>query len=213
VNLVDQHPLVKAVDAKLADLQRRRADFEARVAPLAVEDAEAEAEYNKAVDVALLEGGPVPLRPVRQIPEGRDVDLRHGFIYEQQLLTEERRRAVAAAYDDVLHEARSQATKLLRSTRPTVEKLTVVMAKVSELLQAVQICRTAANAENPRQRHDARLTVETFIRLALTGGDPTSILDLADAPPRSSLDVTQSRNGMLLADIQRLIGSGQDVRA
>ena len=55
---------------------------------------------------------------VRKIPEGKEVDIRHGFLAEQQRLTEERLQAVAAAYDDVLREARSQATKLARGCPP-----------------------------------------------------------------------------------------------
>lgn len=47
-----------------------------------------------------------------------EVDIRHGFLAEQQRLTEERLQAVAAAYDDVLREARSQATKLARGCPP-----------------------------------------------------------------------------------------------
>jgi hypothetical protein len=205
VNLVDEHPLVKAADAKLADLERRRAEFEANVAPLAEADAAAEAEYNKAVDAALLERAPMPSPPVRKIPPGRDVEIRLGFIQEQQRLTEERSRAVAAAYDDVLREVRSQATKLLRTARPTVEKLTTVMADLVGLLHAVRTCRTAKNTESTdghRDYHDAKLDVDAFTRLVATGDDPTSILDLTGAGK-----IQPHRSGLTLGDVQQLLNA------
>ena len=215
MTLVDQHPAVQAVDAKLADLERRRADFEARVAPLAAEDAKAEAEYHKAVDVALLEGGPMPTRPVRQIPEGRDAEIRHGFVLDQRLLIDERHQAVAAAYDDVLREARRRAKKLVAAARPTVEKVAAEMAEWGELLADIQTCRNAANTRSVngiRDYHDDRLTVEEYIRFAATGGDPTDILDLPGrVQPRDTGMLWPERNtGMLAGDIQQLT---EDTRA
>jgi hypothetical protein len=114
--LVDEHELVKQVDSKLADHARRKADFEARVAPLAEQEQAAEEAYAKAVDAALLEGAPMPEPPVRRLPLGRDVELRLAFLQEQQLLTEERRRAVAAVYPEVLRQARKQAAQRINPT-------------------------------------------------------------------------------------------------
>jgi hypothetical protein len=70
------------------------------------------------LEKAMLEGAPVPPPPVRRLPERADVEPRHAFIQEEQRLTEERRRAVAAAYPDVLQEARKQAVKLVKAARP-----------------------------------------------------------------------------------------------
>jgi hypothetical protein len=155
----------------------------------------------------------MPHPPVRQIPEGREVAIRHGFIDEQQPLTEERRQAVAAAYDDVLAEARREAKKLVKDARPTVEKLTAVMAELGELLGAVKTCRTPKNAEatdGHRQFHDERLTVERFVALAAAGGDPTGILDLAGGGKAQPLQVqAPSNTGMVWSDIEQLLGSGQ----
>jgi hypothetical protein len=211
MSLADQHPLVREVDAKLAALEKRRAEFEARVEPLAAEDAAAEEAYAKAVDAALLEGAAMPEPLVRKIPPGRDVEIRHGFMREQELLNEERRKAVAAVYPDVLDQARSQAAKLVKAARPTVEKLADVMAEVGELLRAVKICRDAANSENPNGRtpyQDSPMTVEEFIRIVASGGDPIDVLDLAGNRP-----VRPRTTGMLSGDISQLIGSGQNVRS
>jgi hypothetical protein len=203
VNLVDGHPLVAAVDAKLADLERRRLEFEARVAPLAEADAKAEADHLQAVDRALLEGAAMPPPLVRRIPEGRDVEIRHGFMRETELLNEERRKAVAAVYPDVLDQAGSQSTKLVKAARPTVQKLTAAMAELGELLRAVKICRDAANAENPNGRtpyHDTPMTVEEFIRIVASSGDPIDVLDMTGNRP-----VRPRTTGMLWGDISQLI--------
>jgi hypothetical protein len=203
--LVDEHLLVKAVDAKLADLKRRRSDFEARVAPLAAADANAEEEHRKAVDAALLEGAPMPPPVVRRIPEGTDVNARHSFMQEERQLTEERREAVAAAYPDVLKEARSKAIKLAKAARPTIVKLADEMGEIAERIGAVQACRDAANANPDGRRyfHDSRLTVETFIRLVVTGGDPISeVLDLTGGPQER---LRSGRAGMTAGDIAQLI--------
>jgi hypothetical protein len=110
---------------------------------------------------------------------GEDVAARHSYISENQLLTENRRRAVAEAYPVVLKAARTQAIKQLKAARPVVEKLSESMAEVAQLLNAIRQCRDAANAGNPEGRvsyQDPRLTVETFLKLVVTGGDPVSIL-------------------------------------
>ena len=148
------------------------------------------------------------------------MEIRLDFVQEERRLTEERRQAEAAAYPDVLEEARRQATKLAAAARPTIEKLAAAMAEVSELFQAVQVCRTAANATFPDGRcefHDSRLAIEEFVRMA-TGGDPTSILDLTGGrkvQPGGIL--VQPRNtGMIVGDIQQLIedtAGGGRVRA
>jgi hypothetical protein len=203
VSLVDEHPLVVEADAKLADLERRKTEFEANVAPLAAEDAAAQDAYEKAVDDALLRGGAMPSQPVRKIPPGRDAELRMGFMQEQQQLTDERRRAVAEAYPEVLRQARAQATKLVKGARPTVEKLTAFQGQVGDLLAAVNVCRAAVNAESldgHTEFQDAKLDLQAFIGLALTGGDPTSLLHLPGAPP----PLQGSRDGLTIADIAQL---------
>jgi hypothetical protein len=199
-SLVDAHPLVKEVDSKLADHARRKADFEARVAPLAEQDAAAEEAYAQAVDAALLEGKPMPRPPVRRLPEGRDVELRQSFMLELQLLNEERRRAVAAVYDDVLAQASSQAKELGKDARPILEKLLAVMGEVGSLLHAVRICRDA-NLEGRRYPDDAQLTLVAFATLVASGGDPTHLLHLPGAPRA----LPSSRDGLTRADIQQLI--------
>jgi hypothetical protein len=186
MGLVDDQPAVRDIDAKLAALEQQRADFEARVAPIAAEDEAAEERYRQALDAALLTGAPMPDPPVRRLPQGRDVEIRLNFMDEQQRLTEERRQAVANAYDDVLRQARREAAKLLKGARPTVEKLGPPWKAVGELLQAVQICRNAGNGSDPTQErrtfHDQRLTFDTFIRFVASGGDPIDLVDLTGAP-------------------------------
>ncbi len=203
-NLADEHPLVKAADAKLADLEKRRSDFETRVAVIAEQDQAAQAVYDTALNDHLLRGiGPMPPPLVRQLPELADVEQRHLFIQEEHRLTEERLQAVAGAYGDVLEEARGRAAELLDAARPAVEQLMATMREVGELLAAVNTCRTAANAVSPEGRlefHDSPLTVEAFVRLVATSSDPIGVLDLAgnrDARPRGT--------GMLWGDIQQLI--------
>jgi hypothetical protein len=201
--LIDQHPLVQAVDAKLADLERKRTDFENRVVPLARADAEAQLAYDAAVSAALLEGGPMPTRPVRQVPEGLEVDLRNGFFADRQQLTLERREAVAAALLDVLGEARRQAKKVVTAARPTVDKLNAFMVELGELLGAVKTCRDFRNATNPdgrRQFLDGRLTVEAFIAIVASGGDPIDVLDLA-----GNRGIQARNTGMVQGDVQDLI--------
>lgn len=51
-NLVDDHPLVVAADAALAELARRRAGFEANVTALAEQDAAERQAYEEALDKA-----------------------------------------------------------------------------------------------------------------------------------------------------------------
>jgi hypothetical protein len=149
----------------------------------------------------------MPEPPVRRLPLGRDVELRLGFMQEQQQLIEERRRAVAAAYGDVLRKAQSQAAKMIKGARPTLEQMADVMGELSSLLAAVTTCRDAWNAESPdgrRSFHDARLTLDVFARLVATGDDATGLLDLPGAPrPQPS-----SRDGLTRADIQQLIDGG-----
>jgi hypothetical protein len=94
------------------------------------------------------------------------------------------------------------------------------MAELGELLQAVKVCRTAANATSPdgrREFHDSPLTIEEFVRIA-TGGDPTDILDLTGGRKVQPTDILdQPRNtGMIVGDIQQLIedtAGGGRVRA
>jgi hypothetical protein len=210
VTLIDEHPAVIEVDKRLADLQRQKDEFEGRAKALAEEDAEAERKYDEARKSALLRGTPMPAPPVLQLG-GADVELRQSFMLEQQLLTEERRQAVAAVYPEVLRQARSLAAREVEEARPMLVALADVMGRVGSLLAAVQTCRDAKNAQNPggfRQFHDSRLTMATFIPLVATGGDPTSILDLPGAPrPQPS-----SRDGLTRADIQQLIDGGGGVQ-
>lgn len=176
--LVDDHPLVKAADAKIADCERRRAEFEDRVAPLAQSDAEAEVAYAKAVDAALLNGEPMPEPPVRKIPPGRDVELRLAFIQEQQQLGEERLQAVGAAYEDVLRQAHRQAAKVIKDARPVIAKLSDSMAELADLLAAVKECRSAKNTFSPdghRIYGDVKLAGELYLRLVAAGADPTEL--------------------------------------
>jgi hypothetical protein len=206
VTLVDQHPLVQAADQALEALQQKRNQFETRVAALAAEDLKELQVYEEALGKALLEGGPAPTPPVRRLPEGADVEPRHDFMRQQQRLTEERRRAVAAAYDDVLRQARSALPKLLKAARSTVEQLVAQAGPVSELMTAVQVCRDARNVDHPegrREYHDSRFTVDEYIRLVATGGDPISeILDLTGGPQEK---LRSGRTGMTLGDLQQLI--------
>ena len=210
MTLVDEHPLVQAVDGKLADLEKRRADFESRAKKLAEADAVAQRRYDEAVHSALLYGTEMPGPLVLQL-RGAELEIRQNFMREQELLIEERRKVLAAVYPEVLEQAREQAMELVKAARPTLEKLADVMAEVGSLLAAVVSCRDAENAEDPggfRQSHDSRLTMETFIRLVATGGDPTGILDLPGARPVQS----GSRDGLTRADIQRLIDGGGGVQ-
>jgi hypothetical protein len=105
VSLVDEHPLVQTVDAKLTDLETRRTEFEARVSVLAEQDVAAQAICDKALDDAMLRGGPMPPPWSANSPELADVEVRHRFMAEEAQLREERRQAVAAAYPDVLGQA------------------------------------------------------------------------------------------------------------
>jgi hypothetical protein len=206
-NLVDEHPEVQAVDGKLADLQRQKAEFEARAKKLADADEEAQRKYDEALRSALLEGTPPPPPLVLQL-RGADVEIRQSFMLEQQLLNEERRQVVAAVYDEVLAHAREQVRELVKAARPTLEKLTAVMAEVGGLLAAVNTCRTARYSPNGsegfRQFWDARLDVEAFVRLVATGGDPTSILDLPGAPPA----VLSTGEGLIWSEVRQLIDGG-----
>jgi hypothetical protein len=223
VSLVDEHPLVVEADAKLADLERRRAAFEARVTPWAAEDAAAEEAYAKAVDAALLEDGPLPEPPVRKIPPGRDVEIRHGFINEQQQLNAERQRAVAAAFQDVLREARKRGKKLAAAAQVPLQELLALMTEVGALRQAVTACRDAENTL-ARDRgdgagrvefNDLPMTVEEFVRIVATAGDPIDLLDLGgrrDIPTRTGIR-TDNRPRLNSGELQQLIGAGQNVRS
>ena len=181
MSLADAHPAVQEVDHALADLKERRSEFEARAAVLAEADAKAQQDYDQAVEDHLLRGGVLPSPPTLQLPD-QAAEIRRQFMHEETQLREERRKALAEAYPDVLWEARSQAEELVRAARPTVKALADMMAEVGRLLGAVQQCRAAGNAWNgsvgPKQFHDRRLTVEEFVRLVATGGDPVGILDL-----------------------------------
>lgn len=208
MNLVDQHPLVVAVDAKIADQARRRAEFKANVSTLAAVDEEAQRQYSEALDQAMRIGAPAPDPPILRL-QGADVDVRHGFMEESQQLTEARRRAVAAAYPDILKEARAQAIKAVRAAKPTVEKLLASMTEVAELLAAIRASRDAGNDDSVERKsfRDGKLTVETFLRLTVTGGDPTDLLDLVG----NRRGVENRDAGMVLGDIQQLI-NGTHVR-
>jgi hypothetical protein len=163
VSLVDEHPLVQAVDAKLTDLEMRRTEFEARVKVLAEQDVAAQAIYDKALDDALSRGGPMPPPLVRRLPELADVEVRHRFMPEEAQLREERRQAVAAAYPEVLGQARRQAKKLTAAAHGPLEKLLATMTEIGALLAAVKTCRDARNDPNQHQHYnDSPLTVEEF---------------------------------------------------
>ena len=142
------------------------------------------------------------------------MEIRHGFMVEQQLLSEERQRAVAAAYDDVLIQARGQAAKLVTAARPPLEKLLAAMSEIGELLSAVRDCRDAQNATNPdgrRQYHDFPMAVEEFVRIVATSGDPIDLVDLAGNRQARSRTL-----GMVRGDVQQLIedsDAGQRVQA
>jgi hypothetical protein len=183
------------------------------VAALAGEDAEAQQSYEQALEKALLEGGPAPTPPVRRLPDRADVEPRNAFMVEQQRLAEDRRRAVAKAYEDVLPQARKQAIKLVKAARPTIEQLMAQMGEVTPLIAAVQACRDARNAldaassEGRREFHDSRLTIEAFIRLAVTGGDPISeVLDLTGGAQEK---FRSGRTGMVWGAVQALLASTQ----
>jgi hypothetical protein len=88
VTLIDEHPLVQAVDAQLTDLAKRRAEFEARAAVLAEHDAKAQAAYDKAVEKHLLRGGPMPSPPTLQLPD-QAAEIRRQFMAEEAQLREE----------------------------------------------------------------------------------------------------------------------------
>ena len=190
MSLIDEHQLVKAADAKLAELARRREAFEANVRVLAEADVKAQAEFDKALDAAMRDGAPAPQPLVLQL-NGADIGVRHDFMSEEQRLTEERLYAVAAAYPDVVAEVRSQATKLVAAARQPLEKLMAARTEIGDLLATVKTCRDAENAVNPngrRQFLDSPLTVEELVRIVATGGDPVDILDLAgnrQARPRN----------------------------
>jgi hypothetical protein len=139
-NLVDEHPLVAAVDAKLADLAQQRSDFEARIAKIAEQDAKAQQTYDQALQDALLRGGPMPAPLVRQLPELADVEVRHRFLAEEAQLREERQRAVAAAFQDVLDEARTRAKKLAAAAHAPLQELLAAMTEVGQLQAAVKTC-------------------------------------------------------------------------
>jgi hypothetical protein len=179
-NLVDEHPLVRKADERLADLAKRRADFEARATAVANQDAKAQAEYDKAVNSALLQGTPMPPPLIRQLPAGTDVDIRHNFLMEERRLTDERRQAAAAAYDDVLREARTQARKLVTAARPTLEKLKATHGEVGALLGAVKTCRDAGNnADHFQHFNDSVLTLAELIQIIDAEADPIdAVVDL-----------------------------------
>ena len=178
---------------------------------LAEQDAKAQAEYEQQVEEHLLRGGLMPSPPTLQLPE-QAAEIRRQFMHEEAQLREERRKALAEVYPEVLRQAHSQSTKLVKAARPTVEKLAGVMAEVGSLLAAVQACRAAANAWNgsvgPRQFHDRRLTVDEFVKLAAAGADPTELLDLTGSGERRPLDPTGAQprtTGITLSDISQLI--------
>jgi hypothetical protein len=195
MSLVDQHPLVQAVDAKLADLQKRRSEFEARVAKIAEADGKAQQAYDYALDDALLRGGPMPPPLVRQLPELADVEVRHRFMNEQAQLTEERRKAVAAAYPDVLRQARSQAKKLAAAARKPYEELLATMDEIGDLLTAGKTCRDAQNDSNShRHYNDSPLTLHEFIRIVASAADPIdAVVDLGGRRVIRALDVIGQR--------------------
>jgi hypothetical protein len=210
MTLVDQHPRVQAADHALADLAKRRADFEARVRPIAEEDAKAERVYNQALEDALLRGGPMPAPLVRQLPELADVEVRHRFLFEQQQLNEERQRAVAAAFPDVLEQARAMATELAVAAQAPLQQLLTAMGEVGTLLQAVRVCRDAANAE-ARDRNDGTgrtqfndfpLTVERIIQVIATAGDPIDLIDLG-----GRREIRGLNTGMTVGDVRQLLGT------
>jgi hypothetical protein len=206
-NLVDEHPLVAAVDAKLADLAQQRSDFEARIAKIAEQDAKAQQTYDQALQDALLRGGPMPAPLVRQLPELADVEVRHRFLAEEAQLREERQRAVAAAFQDVLDEARTRAKKLAAAAHAPLQELLAAMTEVGQLQAAVKTCRDARNSEaRNRNSPDARMhfgdlpmTVEEFVRIVASAGDPIDILDLAGNRP-----VRSRSTGMTWSDIAQL---------
>jgi hypothetical protein len=207
VTLVDQHPLVVEVDQKIAAHSDRRAQFEANVSALAVADEATQRVYSEQLDQAMRTGSPAPEPPVLRL-NGADVDVRHGFMVEGQQLTAERRTAVAEAYDDILRVATREAIKTAKGAKPTVEKLLLAMAEVAELLAAIRTCRDARNdngLEGRKVYRDARLTLEAFVTLAVTGGDPTDLLDLAG----NRRGVENRDTGLVLGDIQQLLAGSR----
>jgi hypothetical protein len=89
-----------------------------------------------------------------------------------------------------------------------------MMAEVGELLAAAQACRAAKSrwngSEGPKQFHDTRLTVETFVKLVATGSDPVGILDLTGTGQGKPLDPTGGhphKTGMVVGDIQQLLSA------
>jgi hypothetical protein len=199
VSLIDSQPGVQAVDAKIADLKSRRAEFETNAMKLAELDEQAKAAYDKALSAALHEGAAAPEPPVLRL-NGEDIAARHQFMFEEQQLTDERRKAVAAAYPDVLKEASKQVAKLAKAARPTVEKLADEVGHVAELLGQVRVCRDAGNIDQ-RTYQDVRLTFDQFIKLAATGGDPISTLDLTGGRKEPE----RRDPGMVLGDVQQLL--------
>ena len=199
--LVDDHPGVQAVDHKIADLKKRRAEFERNVTALAAEDLEAQRVYDEALGKAMRDGAPAPEPLVLRL-NAADIEARYAFIFEERTLTEERQRAMAAAFPDVLKEARSQVKKLVAAAGPQLEKLTGTMGEVGALLDAVRSCRDAQNATDPSQHqhyHDRALTLQEFIRIVSAASDPLDLVDLGDRPRE-----TWARDGMVSGGISQL---------
>jgi hypothetical protein len=211
MSLIDEHPSVQAVDAQLADLKKRRAEFEERAAVLAEQDTKAQQAYDKAVEEHLLRGDPMPSQPTLQLPE-QAVEIRRQFMFEETQLREQRRQAMAEAYDGILDEASDETEKLTAKARPTVEKLVDMMAEVSALLSAVQHCRAARNGWNgsvgPKQFRDGRFTIEAFVRLVATGSNPVDLLDLVGSGQGKPVDPvggSQPPASLTVGDIQQLL--------
>ena len=156
----------------------------------------------------MLRGGPMPAPLVRQLPELADVEVRHRFLFEQQQLNEERQRAVAAAFPDVLEQARAMATELAVAAQAPLQQLLTAMGEVGTLLQAVWVCRDAANAE-ARDRNDGTgrtqfndfpLTVERIIQVIATAGDPIDLIDLG-----GRREIRGLNTGMTVGDVRQLL--------
>jgi hypothetical protein len=207
--LVDDHPLVQAVDHKIADLKKRRAEFERHVTVMAEQDEAARVAHDKALSEAMNTGAPAPPPLALQL-NGADIEARHQFNVEEQQLTQERRLAVGKAYPNVLKAANAQAAKVVKGARPNIERLMADMTELAELLGAVRACRDAANYEavERREYRDARMDVQGFIALVAGGGDPLGTLDLMGNRGRK---VTDRATGLMAGDIQQLL-QGSHVR-
>jgi len=151
--IVDSQPGVAAVDEQSAALAAERRKYFSWVRARADERTLAEQQHAEQVEQALRRGEVPPPEPVDPWPAERHTTQVAELVARERELADARTRALAAARDQVLDEARTLYDEVIDEARPHVDALAVLARRVLDARSAAREAEHAHDAVAGVRRH------------------------------------------------------------